>query len=199
MRRIAQTIEQWFDRHNGDGDFVITHNKASYTVSSSKLRRQPLIYCTKPVFVASAFRRESKASSISLLGHCGLPPANDLPWIKSFVKGRRVYFVGDMDPPDLLIFKWLQNRLLPKEIKYLGVSDEMLIAADMVNDIKSLFIPMSQVESESYRALLSTDATLMSLVGTRCAQCLSKGYKIELDAILSHSKRSAHRLFTLIR
>ena len=155
-----------------------------YTVISPTEISGPIVYTTKNRPFHTAICEDEQSSQLGLIGRYGLPSRTDLPFIQSFAARHELSFLGDLDPPDLLIFAWLRIQLRPQPIRYLGISDWY------VERLRVVLRQSSQISlSESEQGALALFAAVLpdcrSLVGDDCWALLQSGRKIELEAIVS--------------
>jgi len=179
----AWQIERWFARH-ADGDFVFADRDSTYAVLGPASRPGPIIYTTKRHAIGRAIGESRNGSKLGLIAHRGLPHAADLTWIRKVVAGQRVFFLGDLDPADLLIFAWLRLRLRPTRLTHLGISDSYL-AALKAKVPPSFHIRYSPTEEASLRLLAEAFADWPAVVGPQCAALVEQQKKIELEAVVS--------------
>jgi hypothetical protein len=113
-----------------------------------------------------------------LIGRYGLPEVGDLEWIRSLTTGRDHIFLGDCDPPDLLIFAWLRCHL--HGLRYVGVG-ELLLHKLAIPNLTSIEITLSDSEVRSLPLLRRACPDLTAIVGPKCAAMLDRGRKIEIE------------------
>lgn len=188
----AKLIEEWFTKHryDQDGDFVCEGRPLPYTVVAPAKVKGRTVYATKPDYVATAICNSNEFASIGVIGRYGLPCRFDLPLIRDVAAKHELFFLGDMDPADLMIFCWLRARLHPTPIKHLGVNDAYLRQLQ-VQLPDSYTIRCSRSERRALPLLQKVFPDLVKMVGANCAKMLEQGRKIELDAV-----QSALRAFT---
>jgi hypothetical protein len=137
----------------------------------------------------------------ALIGRSGLPPdEDDLSWIETLMSGRSVFFVGDMDPADIMIFVWLRERLQLHSFQLLGVSDLFLSATkvDPNEDPESILISCSPREQRAVEIFDELELDLSHVVGKRCADTLRRREKFELEAVLYRLRRRPEDLIATI-
>lgn len=179
----TKTIEAWFEA-NRDGEFVVGSEAGPHRVIGPANERGRIIFATKASLATSAIEDSSRCSEFGMIARGGLPGDADLRWIRNVVRKADLWFLGDMDPADLMIFAWLRQRLLPKRIKYLGVSDAYLAALQLLVP-ETFIMPCSESERQSLSTLASVFPDVRETVGPTCASLLEQGRKIELEAIVS--------------
>jgi hypothetical protein len=180
----AKLIEQWFTEYSEDGDFVCEGRPAPYTVIAPAKARGRIVFTTNPDFAAAAISGSSEFASIGVIGRYGLPCRFDLAWIRDVAAKHELFFLGDMDPPDLMIFCWLRARLHPQRIAHLGINDAYLLQLQ-VQLPDSFILQCSRSERRSRPVLQKAFPDLSKTVGVNCARMLEQGRKIELPAVQS--------------
>ena len=128
-------------------------------------------------------------ADVYIVGRYGLPSRADAGWISKLVGRRFLFFVGDMDPVELMVFAWLRKRLRVKDLSYLGVSDTLLQRVH-ANPSELPCIPLSLSEQKSLGFLEGVFSDFRDVVGKECTGVLKRGHKIELEAVAS-TKRGA--------
>ena len=171
LEDLAAQIESWFRQHD-DGEFAI--------LTPDRLERQgevesadTIVYTTKPACV-SRMQSAALGSAIAIAGGYGLPDAAAL---ETLPKRAEWLFVGDADPPDLLIFAWLRTH---HPIQWRGVCDAMLPA-----NRSAITIALSPSERAAVPLLNSLCPDYREQIGPRCAALLIEGLKIELEGALA--------------
>lgn len=112
---------------------------------------------------------------MAVLGRYGLPAVADLPFVLGNSPQR--VFLGDCDPPDILIFVWLREHL---PIVWHGVNDEFL-ERHGTRSFDEIRIPMSDAERATVSILPRLCPDFRQLVGEYCASILEDGFKIEIE------------------
>ena len=152
QRRSIQLIEKWFADHDGDGDFAALDRLPPYSVIGPVHSRSRIIYTTKPNSISTALARSAALHKFSMIGRYGLPARQELKRMKEMAGTRQLFFVGDADPADLLIFRWLQILIGSQRIMHLGVSDRLLLSSSIA--IQERFtIRLSRSEREAIALL----------------------------------------------
>ena len=106
---------------------------------------------------------------------------------------RRLFFVGDADPADLMIFRWLQILLGQRKILHLGVNDGLL-RSSTIKIQKSFTIRLSRSEREALAMLDEVFPDYRNVVGPNCAGILKQNRKIEAEVLFSFSSPT-HAIF----
>lgn len=118
-----------------------------------------------------------------IIGRYGLPREDEISWIDGFVGGRKLFFLGDCDPLDLLVFSALRKRF---NLIYYGVSEKLCKLMEF--QLKPRFtIPLSTSEQELMKILREREVDIHQLVGTELATMLEDGRKLEVEAICNFS------------
>lgn len=185
---ISATIAQWF-RENSDGDFACEEPRGAYVVSTPANTRVPVLFTTKPRTILHAIAASEDSQQIGLVGRYGLPAERDLTWIRALVGNRKLLFLGDLDPADLMVFAWLRSRLHPAMVRFLGISDDLLKRiATRANEQNT--IALSPTELAAREVLPSVVPDLPKLIGPTCDDLLANGRKLELEAVLEALRKS---------
>ena len=178
-QNLVAAIERRFREHE-DGEFSIVPSEVPSVRVGDGLTARTLIYTTKQ-HCLSRIEVGELVQPVAFLGRYGLPGRVDLDWLRGGSQEVSRLFVGDADPPDLLIFAWLREHF---SIRWEGVSDDFLKARGYGGD------PCIQIRlAESERAATGELARLCpdyrELVGPSCASLLERGLKIELEGALA--------------
>ena len=176
-------IRDWFATHE-DGDFFIAPRSQSLSVAPPHTTADTVVYCTKQHCLSRLIPGAGDPPSFGAVLRCGLPSDADVGALASIVGKRRLLFLGDADPPDLLIFSWLRERI---DIHYLGVSDELLRRCS-VELSDHLSIPLSDTEAAAMPLVLKSGVDLQSQLGAWCSSWLTSGKKIELEALFNFAR-----------
>ena len=177
-------IREWFVQH-ADGDFVIPARDWPFSVIPPASSNEFALYTTKPRCVVQLLSRYSPSHFCSVIGRYGLPSEDDLVWLKSCAGNGPLYFVGDADPGDLLIFSWLRSHL---PISFGSINDKLLAACG-VELVERITIPQSPAERAALPLVFEHLPDLARLLGSGCSGLLKSGRKVELDALASFASR----------
>ena len=170
-------IEQWFRTHD-DGDFsVLPPDHPSLRIGNF-VNARTILYTTKPHFVERVKGLILFGEPIAAIGRYGLPLRSDLPLLRGSVQCP--VFIGDCDPPDLMIFSWLREHLA---IAWRGVNDQFLDIHGN-RDLAWIPIKMSESESEASRLLQDLCPDYRQLLGPYCSSLLDSGFKIEVEGAI---------------
>src|SRR4051812_15174172 len=97
----AAKIKAWFDEHD-DGEFSRYPRAAAFQVVAPHTAPSVVIIATKQHAVLSAIEEGLWGADFGVIARYGLPNSSDVEWIRAFVAPHKTYFLGDMDPPDLM-------------------------------------------------------------------------------------------------
>jgi hypothetical protein len=179
---MERQIRDWFARQKcGDGDFFVPTSSYPFAIIPPKANTDTFVYCTKQHCILRLVHELGRNPSFAAILRGGLPSDDDAKWLCSLVGSRRLLFLGDADPSDLLIFSWLREHL---PIQYGGLMDQLLLQCGVeLSDNLSIQL----VESEMAALPLVTQCLgdLSSHLGPRCSGLLSSGRKIEVEALFS--------------
>lgn len=173
-------IESWFRDHE-DGEFVVLLSKHPSTVIGDRSAPRTVVYTTKPSFLARHLQRFDLAHPVLIVGRPGLPQSTDLAHLERSPVVTNCFFLGDADPPDILIYAWLREHVA---IGWLGVRDELLDRVPST-DRPRMQIPMSDAEKQTMRVLPDLCPDFRGLLGPYCSSALDRGSKIELEAAMN--------------
>lgn len=182
MTRSAETriasIEDWF-RANDDGEFCeySADHKSSLTGDHSNART--IIYTTKSHCIPY-IRGLTLDSPVAMIGRYGLPFSEDLALLYPNTKSINRVFIGDADPPDILVFSWLREHV---PILWYGVNDDFLIRQDN-RTFDGIHIALSDRERETVQKLPQLCPDFRELLGQYCSSLLEAGFKIELEGAI---------------
>jgi len=182
---MKHPIYEWFAAHEADDwDFFLPLNGYPFSVVPPKPETENIIYCTKPHCLHRLVHDLGSKHSFAAIMRSGLPCDDDLDWLRPQVASRKLLFLGDADPADLLTFAWLSEHLT---IRYAGLSDALLLQCGVeLND--ELTIPMSKPEIAALQLVAECLGEMQSRLGPWCSGLLSSGRKIELEALFSFAK-----------
>lgn len=181
---VATLIEQFFADQHDDGDFSIASHGASFSFVAPRGDGGRIIYTTKRHAVQSAFTEDDAPCDVGMIGRYGLPNRSDVPWLRRMLGDLELHFLGDMDPPDLMIFAWLRAALHPSVIVHFGVNDSLCERLRLTIP-DNFTIPLSPSEQAALPLLAKLFPDFADTVGPVCAKRLHDGYKVEVEAIVS--------------
>jgi hypothetical protein len=119
----------------------------------------------------------------------------DIPGIASIVRDYTIYFLGDCDPFDLLVFAWLRQHL---SIRFLGTSDAVVSALGVdVNE--RITIPFPDEEQRAMSHVREVWPEFAQFVGPNCAALLNCNRKLELEALVSFHTNRVSNLLKLVQ
>ena len=181
---MLRKIEEWFAQAGDGGEFVRCEPTDAFTVVGplSESVDTIYVYSTKPHCATAAKSEHREFDGLGFIGRYGLPWAKDVAWIRRLLEGRRMAFLGDMDPVDLMIFAWWRASLAPGQVGYLGAGDQYLDRLG-IEIPENYMIPLAPCERRSLPTLEAVCADYRELVGPGCFALLEAGLKIELEAV----------------
>ncbi|MBA4107712.1 MAG: hypothetical protein C0485_18420 [Pirellula sp.] len=181
---VLNTIQEWFAQSGDKSEFWRCEPTDAFTVigPSSESADTIYVYSTKPLCVTAAKREHREFDGLGFIGRYGLPRAKDVEWTGRLLDGRRMVFLGDMDPVDLMVFAWWRASLEPDQVAYLGVSDHYLQRLEIVIP-ENYTMELSPCEQRAMPVLEAVCPDYRSLVGPGGAALLDGGMKIELEAV----------------
>jgi hypothetical protein len=189
VNAMQHPIREWFEQHDGDdGDFCIAPRSVPFDVVPPTDATDTVLYCTKPhpIFKLLHDLGDDKRGDwppLAAILRRGLLSESDANWLAAIAGSRRLFFFGDADPADLLIYAWLHERLT---IEYCGLSDVLLQKCG-VPFANRLTIEMKSSELAAMPLVAEHVGDLPALLGPWCAGLLTAGRKIELEALFSFS------------
>lgn len=189
---LDTSIADWFAA-NSDGEFPPPEHGAPYTVIGPSSRTEHIIYSAKCQVILRTFGDHAVPDDFSMICRYGLPGDADLGWMREIIGTRRLIFLGDMDPVDLLVFAWLRTQLGPSGVAFLGVGDTLLKSLGLTISELSV-IPLAPSEQRVFPLLETVFADLRETAGQRCSELLKKGWKIELEGVANATTLAASKL-----
>ncbi len=187
MANSVAKIAANFATHADDGEFALNdnaivgamrHNMAAVATATQ------FVYSTKPQLWNAVVSTSADLAHIAILGRYGLPHGDDPGDIRNLIGDRPIGFLGDCDPPDLLIFAWLKAHFHPRPISHLGVNDRLMAALQFA-PAENLCCPCSSAELQAFSLLNVHFPDTLAAVGEKCGMMLSRGVKIEVEAVIS--------------
>lgn len=196
MTPLHSSISAWFAEHDDDGEFALGTRALPFSVIRPAGAAAPVLLTTKPSVVMPIIDREAR-HGFGMIGRYGLPDEADLRWILKVIGRHPLFFLGDMDPVDLMVFAWLRAVLRPRPVTYLGVNDDFFKALELPST-GSFSIPCGPSERESLAFLKRVFPDLTEKVGHKCAEMLDRGEKIELEVIAGNRQKAATAMRSLL-
>jgi hypothetical protein len=172
-------IECWFHDHE-DGEFVVAASDHRSSVVGDSTTARTVIYTTKFHCLGHNLHALDVAHPVMIVGRYGLPVSSDLIHLNALSVDTCCYFLGDADPPDILVFAWLREHAA---IGWMGVSDNLLNQGQ-ASDGASREIAMSEAEKRTMRMLPEFCPDFRDMLGPYCSRTLDRGFKIELEAAM---------------
>lgn len=147
-----------------------------------------VIYTTKHLCLSRISGIAEFQQPVVTIARYGLPINDDLPFLHGSSPSVDRVFIGDADPPDILVFSWLREHL---PIVWHGVNDEFLIRHGNRGD-EGIRIRMSDAERETIPNLLCFCPDFRELLGEYCSSLLDGGFKIEVEGAIIDRSVEAH-------
>ena len=169
-------IESWFHQQD-DGGIVVTSRNVSPAVSGDLEHARTIVYTTKPHCLRHIQGISELSQPVASIGRYGLPGDGELKLLRGSTVPCRRLFLGDADPPDLLVFAWLREHV---PITWHGVSDDFL-DRNVQRNREDIQIPLSPTESSALPLLPAVCPDYRALLGEYCASLLDRHLKIELE------------------
>mgnify|MGYP000892086697 CR=1 FL=1 len=182
-------IEAWFSEYGEDGEFVHADRAAPYSVIGPLDSTRWLVFTSKPKIVSEAIENCWAPAQLGMVGRYGLPDETDLNWLRGLIGSCELLFLGDMDPVDLMVYLWLRESL-KESISHLGVNDAFLDSLELAST-ESLCMPCALPEQKALIVLEQIFPDLRETIGTEYTQLLKRGYKIEVEGIVSAKQGTA--------
>jgi hypothetical protein len=167
---MQHPIRNWFEQHDGDdGDFYIASRSDPFDAVPPRDATDTVLYCI------------GDEQPFATVLRYGLPSESDAAWLAATANSRRLLFLGDADPADLLIYAWLRERLT---VEHCGLSDELLQKCGVPFENR-LTIEMKPSERAAMPLVSEHLGDPPAILGPWCAGLLNSRRKIELEALFS--------------
>ena len=176
QNRIAE-IEAWFLAHD-DGEFAVAPSDYLSVRIGDAATARTIVYTTKHSCIARIRNLSQLPEPIAVLGRYGLPADDDLPFVSGSSPTR--IFIGDCDPPDLLVFAWLREHL---PIVWHGVND-IFLERHGTRSLDWIRVPLSASERKTVSILPQLCPDFRGLLGEYCSSVIDDGFKIELEGAI---------------
>ena len=177
-------IEQFFASQPDDSDFQIAPRRAPFSFVGPLSDDARFVYATKRDPVLFALDQCDAPCDVGVIARYGLPSRSDVPWLRKITGDCDLYFLGDLDPVDLLTLAWLRAAFEPKTIVHFGVNDSLCEQLH-VSIPDSYTIPLSPSEVAALPLLEQVFPDLFDAVGPASAARLRSGCKTEIEAVVS--------------
>lgn len=149
-----------------------------YTIWEPDTDKSSVVYSTK-YHAAIRLLGGDPVEARPLNSHYGLPAVADLSWLRTLIRDRTVYFLGDFDPLDVLIFVAVREHL---PMTYLSLTDNVL--GNVANALgEGCTIGLSPQEQLAMQVLAEICPQYRALIGPTCAALWEVGRKLELKAL----------------
>jgi hypothetical protein len=176
------------------GELTDASSAHPYSVVFPPVGSQTVIYTTKHAGF-QLLAPEDVEIRVGVIGRYGVPRDEEFSSIARIVGDYAVYFLGDCDPFDLLVFSWLRKHL---SIRFLGTSDAVVSALGVdVND--RITIPFPHEESRAMSLVREVWPDFAESIGPNCARLLDGGRKLEMEALVSYHTRPISNLLKLVQ
>ena len=167
-----------------EGDFVIHPRDVPYEFIGADRDGGRVLYSTKLNALLGHLSAVSHPvpEQIAVVGRYGLPSPLDKEWMTRLFADRAMFFLGDLDPVDLLVYSWLRRWIAP-QLVLVGVSDELLDRLDIaLEDVPSMACSREEIDSLPF--VNKTLSDLEELIGPKCLRLLNGGRKVETEGFL---------------
>ena len=181
----ADGIEAWFRAHE-DGDFCLSPSNPLSVCVGDLANARTIVYTTKYQCLPRIKDVSQLQEPIAIIGRYGLPVHDDLSLLRGSSKAS--IFIGDCDPPDILVFAWLREHL---PIVWLGVNDDFLVRHG-TRKLDWIRIPLSDAERKTVPYLPTLCPDYREFVGEYCSSLIDDGFKIELEGAIINRDSQAH-------
>jgi hypothetical protein len=179
-RQIMDAIEGWFTSHN-DGEFALCPpDLHALTKDGDHRRARTMIYTTKRHCLPRIKRIVECPQPVATIGIYGLPVLADMNSLTGSSKQYVRLFIGDADPPDLLVFAWLREQV---PVTWYAVNDDFLVRHRSRDD-DTIGIPLSRSEVAALPHLASWCPDYRHLLGEYCSSLLDMHFKVEVEGAL---------------
>ncbi|MCA9234028.1 MAG: hypothetical protein KDA44_01055 [Planctomycetales bacterium] len=165
-----------------------------YAVVFPAPQARVIVYTTKFEATRQLLAFANAATPLGIIGRYGLPRDKDIEGFVAIAHDLPIYFLGDCDPFDLLVFTWLRQHLA---IQFLGVSDAV-VAALGVAVTERITIALPDQEKRAIPLLREVSSDLEGFVGPNCARMLQDNRKLELEALVSCHTTPVTNLLSLL-
>jgi hypothetical protein len=190
----SEKLRRWIAQVDG-GELTDWPSASPYSVVFPPTQSRAVVYTTKSHAASRLLASEDYEVFVGLIGHGGLPRDEDIPGIASIIRDNSVYFLGDCDPFDLLVFAWLQQHL---SIRFLGTSDAVISALGVdVNERITIQFP--DEEQRAMSLVREVWPEYSESVGPTLTRLLDSGRKLELEALVSFHTNPVSNLLNLLR
>jgi len=193
----VKEIEDFFADHSGI-EFGAAVRRYPYQVIAPHEHDANIIFATKWGCLSSGLAECGPPEGAGVITRYGLPHADDVSSLASIIGNRRVFFLGDLDPTDLLIYLWLQSKLEGVSFAHFGVNDCFLSDLE-VTIPPSYRIKLDESEITAVALLQALWPDCEMALGPVCSKLLKDGWKIEQEAVITAAGSQAALLRLLAR
>jgi hypothetical protein len=180
---VSLSIERWFATYNETADFLSPSRRDFFRVIGPRKNADRIIYCTKASIVDRIIEEHGNEFDVGAICQYGLPVETDIGWLLDTIGERRLLFLGDLDPADIMIFAWLRARLPRARVTHFGINDELISRLEYEIPPNHQ-IPLNDTERKSVTQLKTFVPDFAELLGQKCLAVLDSHFKIELEALL---------------
>ena len=177
---LLNEIPAWFSNLQ-DGEFVAFDSTFPYEFIAPTSDDGLVLYCTKPRSVLRALN-PIMAAGMGMIGRPGPPELRDMAFLRGLMRRFPIVFLGDLDPPDLLIYAWMRSQL--PDLRYFGIGDRLFEAAATTPN-ETILISLSSSERDATKTFPGVFDKMEGVVGPTCAEILKRGRKVEIEGAFS--------------
>ena len=164
------------------GELTASTHACPYSIIFPPEQARAVVYTTKAHVARELLACPGDEVSVGIIGRYGLTGSKDIPSIRGIVGDLPLYFLGDCDPFDLLVFAWVR-QLLP--MRFLGTSDAVVSALG-VRVTESITIELTDDEQRALSLVREVFPDYATFIGPGCSDLLGRNRKIELEALFSY-------------
>ena len=177
------------------GEITDVRSAYPYSIVFPPAGSHTIIYTTKRDATSNLLASEDHEFCVGMIARYGLPRDEDFRGITSIVRDYAIYFLGDCDPFDLLVFVWLRQHF---PIHFLGTSDAVVSALGVdVNE--RITIPFPDEEQRAMSLVREVWPEYAETVGPNLARLLDSNRKLELEALVSFHTNPVSNLQHLLQ
>ncbi|MBL8828481.1 MAG: hypothetical protein JNM18_15975 [Planctomycetaceae bacterium] len=178
-----------------DGELTSVPHAEPFAVVFPTQEHSPVVYTTKVHAAERLLLPPSGQASVGMIARYGFPDPGQIAALSTIVGERNLFFLGDCDPFDLLVYAWLQQH---REICYWGISDDVLSAVGLPLN-ESMLIDLAAAEQNAMTLVADVLPSFAEIVGPNCAKLLASNKKIELEALASFRTRPQSDLLEMLK
>lgn len=175
-------VAGWFRAHADDGEFVSPGDDVPWLLVPPEPRGDRWLYCTKPQWMQRCLSGAPPFDRLGIVARHGLPSPRGLAGLSRLAGRGRLLFVGDLDPPDLMIFAFLRDMLREADVRHLGIGARFAESFGLAWG-SAPWMPLSPSERAALDVLRAALPDLPEVVGPEATRQLAAGCKLELDGV----------------